>query len=63
MSYVGNEPKAVVDSNVIGNLTVTGSTTMPNGLTNAINDAAAATAGVLINQLYRNGSVVMIRVV
>lgn len=32
-------------------------------LTNAVNDAAAATAGVSINGLYRNGSVVMIRVV
>ena len=32
------------------------------GLTDAANDAAAATAGVAVNQLYRNGSVVMIRV-
>lgn len=31
-------------------------------LTNAANDAAAAAAGVAINQLYRNGSVVQIRV-
>ena len=31
-------------------------------LVNAANDGAAATAGVPINGLYRNGSVVMIRV-
>lgn len=31
-------------------------------LTNAANDAAAATAGVSIGELYRNGSVVMVRV-
>jgi len=31
-------------------------------LTNAANDAAAATAGVNIGQLYRNGSQVMVRV-
>jgi hypothetical protein len=31
-------------------------------LTNAANDAAAASAGVAVNQLYRNGSVVMQRV-
>lgn len=32
------------------------------GLVNAANDAAAATAGVQINGLYRNGSAVMMRV-
>jgi hypothetical protein len=32
------------------------------GLTDAANDSAAASAGVAVNQLYRNGSVVMIRV-
>lgn len=31
-------------------------------LINAVDDAAAATAGVAVNGLYRNGSVVMIRV-
>lgn len=31
-------------------------------LTDAANDAAAESAGVAVNQLYRNGSVVMIRV-
>jgi hypothetical protein len=31
-------------------------------LTDAADDAAAATAGVDVGQLYRNGSVVMIRV-
>ena len=32
------------------------------GLTDAADDSAAATAGVAVNQLYRNGSIVMIRV-
>jgi hypothetical protein len=36
--------------------------TLAGGLTDAANDSAAATAGVAVNQLYRNGSVVMIRV-
>jgi hypothetical protein len=31
-------------------------------LTNAVDDAAAATAGVAVGKLYRNGSIVMIRV-
>ena len=35
---------------------------MSSGLVNAANDSAAASAGVAVNQLYRNGSVVMIRV-
>jgi hypothetical protein len=34
-----------------------------SGLVNAANDAAAASAGVAVNQFYRNGSVVMQRVV
>lgn len=34
-----------------------------NSLINAANDAAAAAAGVVVGQFYRNGSVVMIRVV
>lgn len=33
----------------------------PDGLTNAADDSAAATAGVQIGQLYRNGSAVQIR--
>lgn len=36
--------------------------TIANGLVNAANDAAAAAAGVPVTGLYRNGSVVMIRV-
>ena len=35
---------------------------MSSGLVNASDDTAAASAGVAVNQLYRNGSVVMIRV-
>ena len=41
---------------------VTNGVTLLNGLTDAANDTAAAGAGVAVNQLYRNGSVVMIRV-
>jgi hypothetical protein len=33
------------------------------GLVNAANDAAAAAAGVPVNGTYRNGSVLMVRVV
>jgi hypothetical protein len=32
-------------------------------LTNAANDVAAAAAGVAIGQLYRNGSVIQVRIV
>jgi hypothetical protein len=32
-------------------------------LVNAVNDTAAATAGVAVGKLYRNGSIVMVRVV
>lgn len=45
-----------------GNVDVGGAISLTAGLIDAIDDAAAATAGVLVNQLYRNGSVVMIRV-
>jgi hypothetical protein len=33
-----------------------------SGLVNAVNDAAAAVAGVAIGEIYRNGSVLMIRI-
>lgn len=39
-----------------------GQVILSSGLTNAANDAGAASAGVPVNGLYRNGSVVMIRV-
>ena len=48
------------DGNFSTNLTVGGAVNLT--LTNAANDSAAASAGVAVNQLYRNGSVVMIRV-
>jgi hypothetical protein len=35
---------------------------IPIGLTNAVDDAAAVAAGVAVNDFYRNGSVVMMRV-
>lgn len=40
----------------------TGTVDMPI-FTNAVNDAAAAAAGVAVGQLYRNGSIVMLRIV
>lgn len=45
-----------------GNVTLNAGQIFANGLTDAADDAAAAAAGVAVNQLYRNGSVVMIRV-
>jgi hypothetical protein len=48
------------DGNFSTNLTVGGAVNLT--LTNAADDAAAATAGVAVGALYRNGSVVMIRV-
>jgi len=43
---------------------VTALTTGANtALTNAANDGAAAAAGVQVGQLYRNGSVIQVRVV
>ena len=34
----------------------------PSDLTNAADDAAAAAAGVIVGQVYRNGSQLMVRV-
>lgn len=47
--------------------TFTGTVTLPvaiavGALTNAVDDAAAATASVPVGRLYRNGSVLMVRV-
>ena len=36
---------------------------VPANLVNAANDAAAAAGGVVVGQMYRNGSVLMVRVV
>jgi hypothetical protein len=36
---------------------------VPNNLVNAANDGAAAAAGVSVGNMYRNGSVLMVRVV
>lgn len=43
-------------------MTGAGLFTLTQGLSNYTDDAAAATGGIGINQLYRNGSVIMIRV-
>jgi hypothetical protein len=53
-------PKISLQSNT--EVEVFGDLVIENGLTNAADDTAAAAAGVDVNQLYRNGSVVMIRV-
>ena len=54
----GNKELSVTSTGVeiLANLTLSG------GLTDAADDTAAAAAGVAVGQLYRNGSVVMIRV-
>lgn len=36
---------------------------VPNNLVNAVNDAGAAAGGVEVGNLYRNGSILMVRVV
>jgi hypothetical protein len=63
---VGNNitfyPAAGYNTEIKGNLTTDNTTKVFFTLTDAADDAAAATAGVAVNQLYRNGSVVMIRV-
>jgi hypothetical protein len=41
---------------------VSGFVGTPVQLTNAVNDAAAKAAGVEVGQLYRNGSIVQVRV-
>jgi sugar (pentulose or hexulose) kinase len=51
----------------IGHLTKQIATSVPfmpgTGLVNAASDSAAASAGVPVNGMYRNGSVLMVRVV
>ena len=63
---VGNNitfyPAAGYNTEIKGNLTTDNTTKVFFTLTDAANDSAAASAGVAVGQLYRNGSVVMIRV-
>jgi hypothetical protein len=60
-SSVGATPTLLATLDVTGALALAGGlTTSP--LINAANDAAAASAGVGVNQYYRNGSIVMQRV-
>ena len=54
----GNKELSVTASGV----EIMAALTMSGGLTDAADDTAAAAAGVAVGQLYRNGSVVMIRV-
>ena len=44
------------------NIGRTGATTTIAGLVNAVNDAAAAAAGIAVTGIYRNGSALMVRV-
>jgi hypothetical protein len=53
---------AIAEIDLSGNFDGAGTIKFSGGLTNAADDTAAASAGVAVNQLYRNGSVVMIRV-
>jgi hypothetical protein len=63
---VGNNitfyPAAGYNTEIKGNLTTDNTTKVFFTLTDAANDSAADSAGVAVGQLYRNGSVVMIRV-
>jgi len=63
---VGNNitfyPAAGYNTEIKGNLTTDNNTKVFFTLTDAADDTAAASAGVDVGQLYRNGSVVMIRV-
>ena len=63
---VGNNitfyPAAGYNTEIKGNLTTDNTTKVFFTLTDAADDSAAATAGVAVNQLYRNGSIVNIRV-
>jgi len=49
-------------TNILLTVSGAGIFTLPQSLGNYANDAAAATGGVPVNALYRNGSIVMIRV-
>ena len=57
-SINGGDGTAMFD----GDVTLQAGLNFSNGLTDAADDTAAASAGVAVGQLYRNGSVVMIRV-
>lgn len=75
-SVGGTDTLAVVQSGAAKKATVaqtrasptfTGTVTLPATvaiatLTDAANDAAAATAGVAVGRLYRNGSILMVRI-
>ena len=57
-----DNPDFTSDVSVANDLTVGNAQIFSAGLVDAVDDTAAAAAGVEVNQLYRNGSVVMIRV-
>lgn len=65
ISATDEDSNSVLGVNANGTISIFSSTKniiLTGDLTNAVNDAAAAAAGVQINGLYRNGSIVMIRV-
>ena len=54
--------RAPINDSVLTGLTTMASAKFSTVLTDAADDTAAASAGIAVGQLYRNGSVVMIRV-
>ena len=54
--------RAPIADSVLTGLTTMASAKFSSALTDAADDTAAASAGIAVGQLYRNGSVVMIRV-
>ena len=61
-SFDINDGGTVTRKLQVQNDAVTVNTALVTSLTDAADDTAAAAAGVVVGQLYRNGSVVMIRV-
>ncbi|HET8687667.1 MAG TPA: hypothetical protein VFM18_13535 [Methanosarcina sp.] len=66
MSLQNNASVGVSDADVVSGVVTKNATSgvvrLNATLVNAVDDAAAATAGVPVGGLYRNGSVVMVRV-
>lgn len=66
MSLQNNASVGVSDADVVSGIVTKNATSgvvrLNATLVNAVDDAAAATAGVPVGGLYRNGSVVMVRV-
>lgn len=61
-SYANRDAQIISNATVRLTATAAGGILVNAGLQNFVDDAAAAAGGIAVNQLYRNGSVVMIRV-